>query len=141
MSFPRSTELQNAILKEIQALGGKAKLSDLYSRLTKRFPQLTKEDLNRRTPSGANWWTGYIRFGLDALKKNGKVVWLAPGVWGINNLPPPPQARALSGSEEEFHSLQITFESGWKASIIVPVNITNTDVERVRKVLLSLVQD
>jgi hypothetical protein len=139
MSMPVSAELHTVIIEELRKLGGKAKLSDLYESVTKRFPQLTKADLERSTPSGSNWWTGYIRFGLDALKKKGLVSNLAVGVWGVST-PPPPQVKASGGSENGFHSFQIALKSGGKASLVIPVNFTVTDAEYLYKILLSFAQ-
>jgi len=143
VSYPNPTELQKVILEELKDVGGKARLSNLYERVTKRFPQLTKADLERRTPSGSNYWKGYIRFGLDALKKKGMVANLAPGVWGISGYPPipsPSQVKALGGSEDGFHSLQITLPSGGKASLVIPVKFTVADAEYLYKILLSFAQ-
>ena len=145
MSIPRPSELHPAILEEIRKHGGKIKLSDLYDPLTKGFPQLTSADLQRRTPSGSNYWQGYIRFALDALKKRGDVVNLAHGVWGLNNPPPPappkPYAIASGDRNEGNQLIEIVLSGGGKANITVPRNITNADVERIRRVLSSLVEE
>jgi len=143
VSYPNPTELQKVILEELKNLGGKAKLSDLYEHVPQRFPKLTKAELERRVPSGSNYWTGYIRFGLDGLKKKGEIVNLERGVWGISSSPPfiLPQAKALGSSEDGFHSFQIACEKGGRVNLVVPVNVTGDDVERIHKILVSVTQE
>jgi hypothetical protein len=45
MSITTPSELYPVIIDEIRAHGGKARLRDLGSAITKRFPQLTSTDL------------------------------------------------------------------------------------------------
>ena len=82
MSIPPQQEIYALILDAIDAHGGVITLQNLYKDITKQFPQLTEEDLNRQTPKGANWWQGDIRLALNKLKKMGQVKRLGPGMWG-----------------------------------------------------------
>ena len=142
MSIPRPSALHKVIVEEIRARGGKVRLADLYDPLTKKFPQLTSADLQRRTPSGSNWWQGYIRFALDALKKKGEVTHLTTGVWGVS---PPRSPRPIievgwADDEDKVHTIQIALPSGGKAALRVPRNITDADVELIHRILSSVVR-
>lgn len=142
MSIPSPTALQKVIVDVIQAHGGKVRLCDLYKPVTGKFPQLTAADLDRRTPSGTNWWQGYIRFALDALKKKGVLAHPAHGVWGLSSSTSLPTVSSGpdAGYAGQVHSIQIALPSGGKAALTVPTHMTSKDVEVIHRVLSSLAQ-
>jgi len=77
----RGAEL--ALLKELQNEGRSIKTGELVRRAMGHFPQLTRSELRRRTPSGTLWWPGRFRYDLDRLKKRGEVRIPRRGYWEI----------------------------------------------------------
>jgi hypothetical protein len=70
MPFPESTRVELPILQELDATGGSDQLRYLYNRLVRYFPQLTPDDLSRRTPSGRSGWHRVVqRAGRQLIEK------------------------------------------------------------------------
>ncbi len=121
-------EAEMVLLEELQSESKAAKTGDLVKRAMKRFPQLTKLELGRRTPSGTLWWPGRFRFDLDRLKKKGEVgiptkgyrEITALGVQRLNgsNLSATKQVHKLSKPERKALDLAVEYTEAMKTGKI-----------------------
>jgi len=85
MKFPRYDEVQPIILKELVNMGGKGTTNEIYERVAKHFPYLTKADTEERYKTGDKKWSAYVRSAKSVLVKNGDVVSSGRGKWKITN--------------------------------------------------------
>lgn len=90
MAFPKYREIELPLLYEIDALGGKARPSELYDRLASYFPMLTRDDLKSETYSGGqNKWQNMVRWARFNLVKKGELQLpenAGHGNWAITQL-------------------------------------------------------
>ena len=89
-------EAERVLLEELQKECRPIKTGELTRRAIARFPTLTPEELQRRTPSGAKWWPGYFRFVLNLLRKKGEARRPAKGYWETTK----PGGQRLAASEQ-----------------------------------------
>ncbi len=125
-------EAERVLLEELQKEGRPIKTGELTKRAIARFPTLTPEELQRRTPSGTKWWAGYFRFVLNLLRKKGETRRPAKGYWEVTKLGgqrltasgqlPHPQEPKLSVHEKElldlFQEILRSIENGEITAII-----------------------
>jgi restriction system protein len=84
MTLPRLPEIEVALLKALVALRGQAPANQVYPEVTKRFPELTAEQLAEVLPSGGNRWTNRIQWVRLRLVEKGEMTSPAYGVWAIS---------------------------------------------------------
>ncbi len=83
MSIPASyAEFYAPIEDAIEKYGDTITLHALYADLEKQF-SLTQEELTRGASDGTNWFEGRVRYALNYLKAQGRVVNISRGVWGL----------------------------------------------------------
>jgi hypothetical protein len=73
MPFPETTRLELPILQELKATGGSDQLRYLYQRLVRYFPQLTVQDLNKRTENGRSHWARAVQRAGRQLEEKGEL--------------------------------------------------------------------
>ncbi|HBV95883.1 MAG TPA: hypothetical protein DEF36_02375 [Desulfotomaculum sp.] len=83
MTMPKQTEIELPLLQVLLELGGKGKPSDIYPLVTKKFPQLTQDDLQITMASGANKWHNRIQWVRQKLIAQGQMISPEYGVWAI----------------------------------------------------------
>ena len=83
--FPRSKEVENAILDILFELGGNGKTKEIYPLMTKKF-SITESELHEKLPAGANKWINKIQWARANLviKKLIKPVKVR-GLWEISD--------------------------------------------------------
>src|SRR4051794_29978605 len=81
--MPRQQEIEVPLLAVLKKLGGRAKPTEIYSALTKQFPQLTPTELAEQLKSGGNKWTNRIQWVRQRLIEQGEMESPTYGVWGI----------------------------------------------------------
>lgn len=86
MVIPKQSEMEEPLLETIYELGGRAKTTDIYKNITKRFPQLTKEDLELKQKNGTTivWWNR-IQWVRQKLILTGELISIGHGIWAITN--------------------------------------------------------
>ena len=98
MSIPSEKDIEVPLLKELEAVGGKAKPSELYDKVAKHFPNLTSDDLQAKHPrTGIPIWTNRVQWARQHLVNRGQIDASVRGVWRITEegrtrlgLVPPP---------------------------------------------------
>lgn len=85
MTMPKQPEIEIPLLEVINTLGGSAKPKDIYPLVTKKFSQLTQEDLDKTICSGGNKWRNRIQWVRQRLIDNGELSSLEHGVWKITD--------------------------------------------------------
>ncbi len=85
MAYPSSSQIEVALLCEIQALGGSVRPKDVYHRVAAQFPDLTDQDLNRKMESRAraNKWNNLVQWARQSCVVNGEIDGSVRGVWTI----------------------------------------------------------
>lgn len=71
MPFPETSRLELPILQELKATGGADQLRYLYERLARYFPQLTEEDLTKRSGGGRSRWHRLVQRAGRELEASG----------------------------------------------------------------------
>lgn len=86
MVMPKQTEMEEPLLEVLYELGGKAKTKDVYEKITTKFPQLTKEDIELKQKNGTTivWWNR-IQWVRQKLISKGEIVSAGHGIWAITN--------------------------------------------------------
>ena len=85
MAYPKEGEIEVPLLRELHKLGGKAKPSELYPLLVSYFPELTKEDLERKTLSNPTIykWHNLVQWARWHLVNKGQIDRSERGIWKI----------------------------------------------------------
>ncbi|MCI0390710.1 MAG: hypothetical protein MOB07_18340 [Acidobacteria bacterium] len=73
MSFPETTRLELPILQELKVTGGSDQLRYLYERLPRYFPQLTDQDLDKRSEDGRSRWFRAVQRAGRQLEEKGEL--------------------------------------------------------------------
>jgi len=84
--LPGKTKIEIPLLEVLIDIGGQGKPKDIYPLVTKKFPQISEEDLLRTQPSGANKWTNTIQWTRLRLVKKGDMFGPSRGIWAITDL-------------------------------------------------------
>jgi restriction system protein len=85
MSYPKQYEIEIPLLQTIHELGGAAKTTDIYPRVSKYFPQLTEEDLVAKLPSSPStfkWWN-LVQWCRQGLVEKGEIDGSTRGIWKL----------------------------------------------------------
>ena len=85
MVMPKQSEIEVPLLEALIEIGGEGKPQDIYPLVTKRFPNLTKEDIEEKMDSGGNKWTNRIQWVRMKLIDTGEMVSPARGIWAITD--------------------------------------------------------
>lgn len=85
MSYPKQYEIELPLLQTIHELGGAAKTTDIYPRVSKHFPQLTEEDLVAKLPSSPSTfkWQNLVQWCRQGLVEKGEIDGSTRGVWKL----------------------------------------------------------
>lgn len=83
MTMPKQSEIEVPLLEVLNSLGGSAKPKDIYPLVTRKFPDLTQEDLNETMFSGGNKWTNRIQWVRQKLIDVGELSNIERGEWTI----------------------------------------------------------
>lgn len=81
--MPKQSEIELPLLQVLIEIGGKGKPSEIYPLVSKKFPQLTKEDLQEKIVSGSNKWTNRIQWVRHQLIQKGFIHAPEYGIWAI----------------------------------------------------------
>ena len=85
MALPKQDDIELPLLEEIEGMGGQAQPSELYPKVTIRFPQITQADLNRTTKQGGSKWENRIQFARQKLVEKGQMDKSVRGIWRITD--------------------------------------------------------
>jgi len=85
MSYPKQYEIEIPLLQTIHELGGAAKTTDIYPRVSKHFPQLTEEDLIAKLPSSPSTfkWQNLVQWCRQGLVEKGEIDGSTRGIWKL----------------------------------------------------------
>jgi restriction system protein len=85
MAFPKQFEIELPLLQTIQELGGSGKPKEIYPHVSKRFPQLTEEDLIAKLPSSPSTfkWHNLVQWCRQGLIDKGELDGTTRGVWKL----------------------------------------------------------
>lgn len=81
--MPKQREMEIPLLKCLEEIGGKAKPSEVYTRMRRLFPNLTDSDLTETLTTGGNKWTNRIQWVRQRLVSIGEMASPEHGVWAI----------------------------------------------------------
>ncbi|MTI83941.1 MAG: hypothetical protein FH756_08535 [Firmicutes bacterium] len=62
MVMPKQKEIEIPLLQVLMDMGGSGKPSEIYPKVTQKFPELTKEEVQQTLSSGTNKWTNRIQW-------------------------------------------------------------------------------
>jgi len=86
MSFPRYTDVDLALLLELERLGRPVRPHETYDRVTCHFPKLTEADKTVLRKDGrTRVWTNMIHWARDHLRVQNVLAASGPGEWGLNS--------------------------------------------------------
>ncbi len=107
MALPKEhdTKLWLALLRELEMAGGAAKPSDIYPRMRNHFPEVSDEDLQGQTRSGANQWEKRIQFVRQNLVERGCIDGSQRGVWSITKAGSSWVQANWHGSDADYSSI------------------------------------
>lgn len=84
--MPKQALVEVPLLQVLAEMpGGEAKPGDIYPRLEKRFPELTKEDLAEQLDSGGGKWTNRVQWVRQSLVSKGEMSSPSRGIWAITD--------------------------------------------------------
>jgi len=83
--LPKQKDIEVPLLEALIEIGGEGKPKDIYPLVTKRFPQITDDDLAENTKSGNNRWKNHIQFARLNLVLKGEIDKSVRGIWKITN--------------------------------------------------------
>lgn len=83
--LPKQKDVEVPLLEVLVELGGQGRPKEIYPPVTKKFPQITEEDLNETTQSGGNRWTNRIQWVRQRLITKGEMQSPSRGIWAITD--------------------------------------------------------
>lgn len=84
--MPKQVLVEVPLLQVLAEMpGGEAKPGDIYPRLEKRFPELTKEDLAEQLDSGDFKWRNRVQWVRQSLISKGEMSSPSRGIWAITD--------------------------------------------------------
>ena len=81
MALPTRAEVRPVFLRVISEMGGRARPSDVYPRITEHFPDITPEDLAVDNASGSNRWRNRVQWVRQDFVFMGAIDRSVRGVW------------------------------------------------------------
>lgn len=103
MPLPPQVAVVPVLLRVLYELGGRARPSDVYPRVTERFPEIQAEDLAETLRSGVNRWINRIQWARQDLVLAGLVDRSERGVWVLT--PAGEQLARAGASDAEIIAL------------------------------------
>lgn len=140
MAYPKRREIEIPLLIELKKLGGEAKPKDLYERVAKHFPELTREDLERKLDSSPSIykWRNMVQWVRQTLVSSGDIDGSVHGVWKITE-------QGLKKLEEELGNDGVTNINTNKnvdrSNDISLEDLLNTQESRVSARLLEILKE
>jgi len=83
--MPKQRDTEVPLLKCLEEMGGKARPSEIYTRIRRFFPDLTDSDLTETLTTGGNKWTNRIQWVRQRLVSIGEMASPEHGVWAITD--------------------------------------------------------
>lgn len=84
--MPKQAVIEVPLLQVLAEMpGGRARPSDVYARIEKQFPELTKADLAERLDSGDLKWTNRVQWVRQSLVSKGEMSSPSRGIWAITD--------------------------------------------------------
>jgi restriction system protein len=141
MVMPKQSEIEIPLLEVLISLEGQGKPKEIYPMVTKKFPNLTQEDLDERMESGGNKWTNRIQWVRQKLVDSGEIHNPQRGVWAITdkgrnrvNSPIPTLAAPVN-----FVELYEDYEEDFKSQLLDKLHeLTSRQFEEFAKKLLQV---
>ena len=81
--MPKQKDIEIPLLKVLVELGGQGRPKEIYSLVTKQFPEIRDEDLTKTLPSGGNKWKNRIQWVRQSLITKGEMLSPIRGIWAI----------------------------------------------------------
>lgn len=153
--MPKQRDMEIPVLKCLEEMGGKAKPSEIYTRIRKFFPGLTDSDLTETLTTGGAKWTNRIQWVRQRLVATGEMASPERGVWAItekgkrrlletsggglhaSELPKLPQEVSIGGSLN-FEEVAEDYVEAFKEKVIQKLQDLRPDqFERFAGVLLT----
>ncbi|MCA9295447.1 MAG: restriction endonuclease [Phycisphaerales bacterium] len=85
MAIPTSKACIEPLLAELLKAGGSSSPGDMYTRVAARFPDLTKDDLERELNSGNNMFQNRVQWARQRLVEMGLIDPSIRGVWKLTD--------------------------------------------------------
>jgi restriction system protein len=83
--LPKQKDVEVPLLEVLVELGGQGKTTEIYPLVTKKFPEITDEDLTEALPSGGFKWTNRIQWVRLSLIDKGEMDSPSRGIWAITD--------------------------------------------------------
>jgi len=83
--IPKSKDVEFPLLEALIEIGGEGTPRDVRPFVTKRFPQLTEDELAETLKSGENRWKNRIAWARFHLAQKGEIDKSRPGIWAITD--------------------------------------------------------
>lgn len=138
MTYPTQSQIELPLLQVIAELGGEARPKDTYPRVATHFPELTPEELSRRTESkpSVKKWNNMVQWTRQGLIDKGEIDGSIRGLWKITPLG---ESRLKDSgaafSSPNFPSSHLSIQT--KQSDITLRDIINDDRERMKRRVLT----
>ena len=85
MPFPKTEEIESALLLELEAIGGEGSVQEVCQRVAQHFPQMSGDEANQKLKYGDKKWPTMVRWTRWRLVTNGEVIGPRRGVWAITD--------------------------------------------------------
>lgn len=85
MVLPGETEIEIPLLEGLIDIGGQGRPKDIYPLVTKKFPQISGEELAKTLKTGGNRWKNRIQWTRLRLIKKGDMFSPSRGIWAITD--------------------------------------------------------
>ena len=82
--LPKQKDVDVPLLEVLVELGGQGKPKEIYPLVTKKFPDITEEDLRETISSGGNRWKNRIQWVRQRLIVKGEMHGPSQGNLGYN---------------------------------------------------------
>lgn len=83
--MPKQRDMEIHLPKCLDEMGGRARPSEIYTRIPRFFPDLTNSDLTETLTTGGNKWTNRIQWVRQRLVSIGEMASPEHGVWAITD--------------------------------------------------------
>jgi restriction system protein len=117
--LPKQKDIEVPLLEVLVELGGQGKTTEIYPLVTKKFPEITDEDLTESLPSGGLKWTNSIQWARLRLIDKGEMDSPSRGVWAITD-----KGRSRVETKEptettvNFFELYEEYETGFRSQLL-----------------------
>ena len=121
--LPKQKDVEVPLLEVLVELGGQGKPKEIYPLVTKKFPNITEEDLKETVSSGGNRWKNRIQWVRQKLIVKGEMHSPSRGIWAITN-----RGRKRIEAEEvpaptvNFAKLYRDYEASFRSRLLDKLN-------------------